>query len=77
MTGAFVVYLLFVVLTFNRGDQQVLGFSSRDACLTARTQIQEQGAPETSACIPLLIEGTPGIETPEDAAAMIERPEQR
>ena len=39
MTEAFVVYLLFAVLTFNRGDQQVLGFATRDACLTARTQI--------------------------------------
>jgi hypothetical protein len=60
MTEAFVVYLLFVILTFTRGDQVVLGFADQDACLATRTQIQQQGAP--------------GTETPEDAAAMIQRP---
>ena len=77
MTEAFVIYLLFVIVTFTRPDQQILGFSSREACLTARTQLQEQGAPEVSACIPLVIAGTPEIETPADAAAMIQRPQQR
>jgi hypothetical protein len=74
MTEAFVVYLLFVILTFTRGDQVVLGFADQDACLATRAQIQQQGAPEVSACVPLLVQGTPGTETPEDAAAMIQRP---
>jgi hypothetical protein len=76
MTEAFVVYLLFVILTFFRGDQQVLGFAIQEACLTTRTELQQQGVPDISACIPLLIQGTPGTETPEDAAAMIQRPLQ-
>jgi hypothetical protein len=77
MTESFVVYLLFVIVTFFRPDQQILGFATRDACLAARTQIQEQGAPDVSACIPFVIQGTPGTETPEDAAAMLQSPLQR
>jgi hypothetical protein len=74
MSEAFVVYLLFVILTFFRGDQQVLGFDTQEACLTTRTELQQQGVPDISACIPLVIQGTPGTETPADAAVMIPRP---
>ena len=76
MTEAFVVYLLFVVLTGFFGQQQIIGFSTQEACVTTREELREQGVPDISACIPLLIQGTPGTETSEDAAAMIQRPLQ-
>jgi hypothetical protein len=76
MTEAFVVYLLFVILTGFSGQQQILGFSTQEACLTTREDLRGQGVPDISACIPLLVQGTPGTETPEDASVMIERPGQ-
>jgi hypothetical protein len=76
MTEAFVVYLLFVILTGFTGQQQILGFANQEACLTTREELRQQGVPDISACIPLVVEGTPGGEIPEGAASMIQRPWQ-
>ena len=76
MLEASVVYLLFVVLTGFFGQQQVIGFSTQEDCLATRSELQAQGVPDISGCIPLLIQGTPGTETPDDAKAMIQRPLQ-
>ena len=43
MTEAFVVYLLFVILTGFTGQQQILGFSTQEACLTTRQDLRGQG----------------------------------
>jgi hypothetical protein len=75
MTEAFVVYLLFVILTGFSGQQQIMGFATQDTCLATREDLRGQGVPDISVCIPLVVQGTPGTETPADAAAMIQRPQ--